>query len=686
MSRELRSTRALIQGAELRTAVWQGVEHIVCPVVMMVGDAVVRGVGSKGPELVPAGELAVAPASWNGRPVVPDHPEGGNGSANTPEILERWCFGAIFNARYHDGRLKAEAWINPERAESIGELGQSVVSRLRAGEMVEVSVGCWITPETRAGVQDGNRYEYVWHDVVPDHLAMLPEGVAGACSVEMGCGAPRSAQDAEGEPAEPRAEALSAARRPTYGETETSPWSAPRWADYVNAMHEGDNPPASVSAASAALKRQVAARSLLGDPRATTFRDLTLFPVVNPRNDRLNERALRAVLGGRGSQADIPEAALDSAREMAQRLLETEFGAEPREAQGEPEMDQKRGTLAQFMRRALASVGLLQEDEGPSDVDLRGQLWSALRAIEPAFDWIVEVFPESETVIYTTMPEDSVLWWRRTFAVGEDGSVTLVDDREQVEPVTRYEPVTMEAAPEAAETEPQPATEATPEPAAEPTAEPAAASAPEAPETPAAPCGCQSTGAGHAAPTEPEGETMSKLKELAGRLIACERSPFTDADASALEAFGEDRLAEMAAELEAEVEPETPPAADPIPEPQDAAPDEDDDSVRLSREEVEELRAAAAAHRATEKARKDRLVARLKGAQDAYTEAELAEMAPAALEKLSRALNVDQPAPSFEGVPFPTQAPSRADSPALNPPDSYAIAAAKRRGETQEAN
>lgn len=681
MTTERRSIRALVEGAELRTASYLGIEHVVCPVVMMVGDAVVRGVGSKGPELVPAGELAMAPASWNGRPVVPDHPEGGNGSANTPAILESWCFGQIFNARYEGGRLKAEAWINPRRAEEIGELGKDVVARLRAGEMVEVSVGCWVSPEARSGISaDGKRFEYVWHDIVPDHLAMLPDGVAGACSVEMGCGAPRAAEEvgAEGDSTEARAAALSAARRPTYGETETSPWSAPRWADYVNALYEGDSPPASVGAASAALKRAVASRTLLGDPRAATFRDLTLFPVVNPRNDRLNERALRAVLGGRGSQAEIPESALESAREMAQRLLESEFGAEPREASAEggpmpePAPAPKESLFAR-MHRALISFGVLQEDEGPSDADLRGQLHRALHAMEPAFDCIVEVYHESQTVIYITWPEGQWLWWRRSYTLAEDGAVTLGDDREQVEPVTRYEVVTAAAGQEA------------PESAA------VAAPLPTSPDLPAATCGCQeSAGAGHAAPTESEGEAnpMSKLKELAGRLIACERSPFTDADAVALEAFGEDRLAAMAESFAAASVPEAPAAPSPpvvAPTPAAATP-EDDGTIRLSREEVQQLRSAAAAHAASEQARKDTLVACLKNSQDAYTDAELIAMPCEALTKLARALKLDQPAPDFSGVPFPG-AGSEVKGAARNPPNSYQIALAKRRGEqAQEAN
>jgi hypothetical protein len=49
---------------------------------------------------------------------------------------------------------------------------------------------------------------------------------------------------------------------------------------------------------------------------------------VNPDTDKLNGGALRAVLGGRGAQANIPRAALDSARSVARRLLDDEYGEE----------------------------------------------------------------------------------------------------------------------------------------------------------------------------------------------------------------------------------------------------------------------------------------------------------------------------------------------------------------------
>lgn len=177
--------------ALIRSASMAGVSYVVVPVVMLVGNSVVRPMNSLGPEFVPAEELNFAVGSWNGRPILPDHPDNGTASANDPSTLEKYAFGYVFNARYDDGKLKAEAWLDPVRAALVGADALSVIKRCKAGEMVEVSIGAWVEMEERSGVYNGQPYEFIWHSPYPDHLAMLPKGVPGACSVEMGCGAPR---------------------------------------------------------------------------------------------------------------------------------------------------------------------------------------------------------------------------------------------------------------------------------------------------------------------------------------------------------------------------------------------------------------------------------------------------------------------------------------------------------------
>ncbi len=189
------SIRGAVDVAHVRHVTRKNRDHLVVPVVALVGDIVLRPLGSSGPEFVPAEVAAHLPAAWNGRPVLTDHPSfnsDGGGSANTPTVLEQYQIGDIFHAQWDGERLRMEAWIDLEHAAQMGGDAQSVVTRCEAGEPVEVSVGCYVELSDEGGVApNGQRYDYKWLGLVSDHLAMLPEGTRGACSVEAGCGAPR---------------------------------------------------------------------------------------------------------------------------------------------------------------------------------------------------------------------------------------------------------------------------------------------------------------------------------------------------------------------------------------------------------------------------------------------------------------------------------------------------------------
>lgn len=194
MKRELRNLTLQLQGADLRTAKFEDRDHLVVPAVILM-EGVIQAVNADTPELVLASELAKAPTGWNGRPVVGDHPvvNGERVSANNPKVLEDNAFGLLFNTRMDDKKLKTEAWLDPIKAERT-ENGAKVLERVKAGEMIEVSVGVFVTAEKISGVHEGKHYQIIWRDIVPDHLAMLSEHVEGACSIDMGCGAPRAAQ------------------------------------------------------------------------------------------------------------------------------------------------------------------------------------------------------------------------------------------------------------------------------------------------------------------------------------------------------------------------------------------------------------------------------------------------------------------------------------------------------------
>ena len=127
-----------------------------------------------------------------------------------------------------------------------------------------------------------------------------------------------------------KANVRSSARRPTFRGTEETPWSSPtitQWIDGFVSVTGGTRPDTNrVADLPSAVRTWIANRTLLGEASADNERDLTFFPVVRPSTNKLNAGALRAVLGGRGAQARIPEAAKTSAQNMARRLLEANFG------------------------------------------------------------------------------------------------------------------------------------------------------------------------------------------------------------------------------------------------------------------------------------------------------------------------------------------------------------------------
>lgn len=188
-----RSVIGLAGGSGVRVSAYQGRNHLIVPVVAIIGDRVIQASNAPSPELVPSTVIGATPGGWNGRPVVPFHPQIGDGSANTTEILEGYSFGQLFNTRFQSGALQTEAWLDLSRIDTVGELAQSVVARCQSGELVSVSIGAYVrVDEDAIGTHDNQPYKGIWLGLVPDHLAMLPEDVPGACSLEMGCGGPRA--------------------------------------------------------------------------------------------------------------------------------------------------------------------------------------------------------------------------------------------------------------------------------------------------------------------------------------------------------------------------------------------------------------------------------------------------------------------------------------------------------------
>jgi hypothetical protein len=81
-----------------------------------------------------------------------------------------------------------EVWLDPVKMSKHSEASRQLLAKIKRGEQVEVSTGLFTGVEPSAGEFDGKQYEGIWRGVVPDHLALLPDGLVGACSIEDGCG------------------------------------------------------------------------------------------------------------------------------------------------------------------------------------------------------------------------------------------------------------------------------------------------------------------------------------------------------------------------------------------------------------------------------------------------------------------------------------------------------------------
>lgn len=197
--------RAHVSGS-YRTETLHGTEYIVVPVVALV-EGVLQGMSSSGPELALAAEFGKFPESWNGRPVVMSHPTTDKGvpiSANSPEVLEQYQIGYLFNTKLVGNQLEQEAWVNKSLIEANGDTAKEVMAALEKGEMIEVSTGYYALIEDSSGITaNGESYDGIQRNITPDHLAFLPIGTYGACSNADGCGAKLAANASNSDKFEP---------------------------------------------------------------------------------------------------------------------------------------------------------------------------------------------------------------------------------------------------------------------------------------------------------------------------------------------------------------------------------------------------------------------------------------------------------------------------------------------------
>lgn len=551
-----RTFRLLQEPGTLRTAMHapgdpaEQREHLIVPVVALV-EGVIHPVNAATPELVLAEELAPTVGAWNGEPVCWDHPElgGERVSANVPQILEQYMIGRLFNARLEDKRLKVEAWIDVKRCEALGGKALELLERIRAGEMIEVSVGAFVVAEKAKGVHNGKRYAAIWREIGPDHLAMLPAEKIGACDVGMGCGAPRAASQRRrptqayhvaGAGVRLAAEGLSdndvrELLRETLAELEAEAdwlWVEAVFADTVvySLRLEGD-----------------ASEQLFERDYSISGENVT---IGEERREVERIVSYEVMQGGAGDASAAVDTSPLHVLTADGLLLATESTEEGPVTVGITEGGLgKFRTLAERFGKGVGRFFLRNSQGDLSDSELRQILDAALFATEPAFVGVEAVFPERDAVVYLVAPDGELHWFERPFTISEGNEVSFGEATE-VAPVTKFEPVNAAAAGE---------------------------------------CGCDDPATCQCG-SNTEDTTMKKRERIAA-LIANEKTHFTAADAAGLEALSDETIEKLEEQAKAAAEPTKPepkPVAKPAPAPAPAG------QKPVEEEELEEPIAAAA--------------------------------------------------------------------------------------------
>jgi hypothetical protein len=158
----------------------------VVPIVALTHGAIAAR-GSSGYELVDPEHYGVDLDAWDGKPLFLGHPEvRGAAVMATPDVIDRDGLGFVRNARLDAAqRLVMDAWVDVLHAKL---RAPALLERLRAQDPIDVSVGVNIDLDDAEGVIAGRAYSGAWTNIVPDHLALLPADVNGACSWDDGCG------------------------------------------------------------------------------------------------------------------------------------------------------------------------------------------------------------------------------------------------------------------------------------------------------------------------------------------------------------------------------------------------------------------------------------------------------------------------------------------------------------------
>jgi len=403
------------QGYEAEEKTLNGRDYLVVPVVMITEGV---HIGSAGAVLHTTEELGEVTDAWNGIPVMLNHPkeDGTFISANSPEVLEQYEIGRVFNTILDGTKLKAEAWLDVERLE---EISPELLDMVKAGEVIEVSVGAFSDNEEVEGEWNGEEYHYIARNYRPDHLALLPN-LVGACSIDDGCGV-RVNQGVEDE-LFVNVQYITNALK--YDGTESTKWKAPSLKDFGVDKNWDE--------LSTKEKGRIAAHYLIGSSSVETFEELKL-PVVNPKTGKLNEHALRAVIGGRGAQVKgVSSNIVSAARRRAYSLLNKEFDAKLKAPQNLIESE-----LVSLVRNLGYNVSSFQINEKTGYREIVDAFYRIFDSMNSETAWYYPEEVYDDEVVFVKNSNGESTYWKQSYTF-EGGKIELVGEPKEVRKTIEY--------------------------------------------------------------------------------------------------------------------------------------------------------------------------------------------------------------------------------------------------------
>ena len=140
-------------------------------------------------ELLTGHELQSTLDGWNGVPITLNHPQVSGEMVSAKQGGDHLGF---FGDVTLDGdKLRGNYWLDVARM--VQPDAMAIFHKFSQALPVETSTGYFRTLEPVPGMHEGKSYTGIQRNIIPDHVAILPDAV-GACSVADGCGAMRTHQ------------------------------------------------------------------------------------------------------------------------------------------------------------------------------------------------------------------------------------------------------------------------------------------------------------------------------------------------------------------------------------------------------------------------------------------------------------------------------------------------------------